>query len=143
MPAFTGRLIEEVPESWRKWGGLDKDNKKIQDHLAAIRILKERSRKGSGIIGAYHTQRVAPLMSYTLPLYLMAPGASLDGMALADEAPPPSKVAQRIKEAMEPSKDTASVVLDFMYSVPEQPPMRLELGYIDFISSLSPCLFFF
>ena len=21
LPAFTGRLIEEVPESWRKWGG--------------------------------------------------------------------------------------------------------------------------
>ena len=20
LPAFTGRLIEEVPESWRKWG---------------------------------------------------------------------------------------------------------------------------
>ena len=33
----------------------DKDKKKIQDHLTAIRILKERGVKGSGIIGAYHT----------------------------------------------------------------------------------------
>ena len=42
--------------------------------------------KGSGIIGAYHTQRVASLMSHMLPLYLMVLGASIDGMTLADEA---------------------------------------------------------
>ena len=29
LPEFTGRLIEEVPESWRKWGVLDKDKRKI------------------------------------------------------------------------------------------------------------------
>ena len=29
LPAFTGRLIEEVPKSWRKWGVPDKDKKKI------------------------------------------------------------------------------------------------------------------
>jgi len=49
--------------------------------------------KGSGIIGTYHTWRVAPLMSRALPLYLMVSGASLDGTALADEALSPSKVA--------------------------------------------------
>ena len=37
LPAFTGRLIKEVLESWRKWGVPDKDKKKILDHLAAIR----------------------------------------------------------------------------------------------------------
>ena len=47
--------------------------------------------KGSGIIGAYHTWRMAPLMSHVLPLYLMAPRASLDGTVLADEALPPPK----------------------------------------------------
>jgi len=45
--------------------------------------------KGSGIIGAYHTRRVAPLMSHALPLYLMAPGASSEGTTLSDEALPP------------------------------------------------------
>ena len=45
--------------------------------------------KGSGIIDAYHTRRVAPLMSRTLPLYLMAPGVSLEGTALVDETLPP------------------------------------------------------
>ena len=44
--------------------------------------------KGSGIIGAYHMWRVAPLMSHALPLHLMAPGASLKGMVLVDEAFP-------------------------------------------------------
>ena len=97
---------------------------------------------GSGIIGTNHTRRVVPLMSPALPLYLMAPGASLDGTALADEALPPFEVAQRIKEAMEPSKDDAGVVLDFVYPVPGHPPMRPKPGYIDFVSSLSPCLLF-
>ena len=84
---FSGRIIEEVPGSW-KWGVLDKDKRKIKDHLAALQILKERGVKGLGIIGAYHTWRVAPLISHVLPLYLMAPGASLEGKALVDEALP-------------------------------------------------------
>ena len=55
---------------------------------------------------------------------------------------PPTEVAQRIKEAMEPSKDNASVVLDFVYLVPGHPPMLPEPGFIDFVRSLSPCLLF-
>ena len=88
LPVYSGRLIEEVPRSW-KWGLPDKDKKRIKDHLAALQILKERGVKGLGIIGAYHTWRVGPLMSHALPLSLMAPGASLEGTALADEALPP------------------------------------------------------
>ena len=72
-------------------GVLDKDKKKIQDHLSAIRILKERGVKGSGIIGAYHMRRVAPLMRRALPLHMMVPGASLNGTALAVGALPPPK----------------------------------------------------
>ena len=98
--------------------------------------------KGSGIISAYHTWRVAPLMNRVLPLYLMVPRASLDGMALVDEVLPPSKVAQRIKEVMEPLKDSAGIVLDFVYPVLGHPLMRLKLGFIDFISSLFSCLLF-
>ena len=98
--------------------------------------------KGSGIIGAYHTRRVAPLMKRVLPLHMMALGVSLEGTTLAEGALSPSEVAQRIKEAMEPSRDDADTVLDFVYPMPGHPPMWLELGYIDFISSLSPCLLF-
>ena len=124
------------------WGVPDKDKKKIQDHLTALQILKERGVKGSGIIGAYHTRRVAPLMSRVLPLYLMAPRASLEGTTLVDEALPPTEVARHIKEAMEPSKDNACVVLDFVYPVLGHPPMRLKLGFIDFVSFFPPCLLF-
>ena len=83
---FTERLIEEVLESWRRWGVLEKDKKKIQDYLATIRVLKERGVKGSGMIGAYHMRRVAPLMRRALPLHMMAPRVALDGTALAEGA---------------------------------------------------------
>ena len=46
LPMFSGCIIEEVPESW-KWGVLDKEKKKIKDHLAALQILKE-GREGVG-----------------------------------------------------------------------------------------------
>ena len=72
----------------------------------------------------------------------MVPGASFEGTVLVDEALPPSEVAQRIKEAMEPLKDTASVILDFVFPVPGRPRMRPELGFIDFVSFLSPYSFF-
>ena len=58
--------------------------------------------KGSGIIGAYHMRRVAPLMRRAFPLHMMAPRVALDGTTLAEGALSPSEVAQRIKEAMDP-----------------------------------------
>jgi len=72
----------------------------------------------------------------------MVPGASFEGTVLVDEALPPSEVAQRIKEVMEPSKDTTGVILDFVFPVPGHPPMRPEPGFIDFVSFLSPYSFF-
>ena len=139
---FTGRLIEEAPDSWRKWGVPEKDKNRIQAHLATIRFLMEKGLKGSGIIGAYHARRVAPLMRRPLPLYAMAPGASFDRMTFAEEALSPSEVTQRIKEAMEPSWDDIGVPLDFMYLVMGHPLMRPETGYIAFVSFLSSCLLF-
>ena len=85
---YSGRLIEEVSGSW-KWGVLDKDKKRIKDHLAALQILKGRGMKGSGIIDAYHAWRVAPLMSRALPLFLMVPGASPEGTTLINKVLPP------------------------------------------------------
>ena len=96
---------------------------------------------GLGIIGAYHARRVALLMARALPLHQMVPRASLEGTVLVDEALPPSEVAQRIKEAMDPSKDTAGVILDFVFPMPGHPPMRPEPGFVDFVSFLSPYSF--
>ena len=90
LPVFSERIIEVVLGPW-KWGVSNKDKKKIKDHLAALQILKERGVKGSGIIGAYHMWRVAPLMRHARPLHMMAPEVSLDGTAIVDEALPPPK----------------------------------------------------
>ena len=92
LPVFSGHIIEEVLGSW-KCGVPNKDKKRIKDHLAALQFLKEWGMKGSGIIGAYHMLRVAPLMSRVLPLHLMVLGASLEGTTLVDEALPPTEVA--------------------------------------------------
>ena len=78
-------------------------------------------------------------MARALPLYQMVPEASFEGTVLIDEALPPSKVVQRIKEAMEPTKDSIGAILDFVYPVPGHPPMRPKPGFIDFVSFLSPC----
>jgi hypothetical protein len=45
-------MIEVIPESWGR-GVPKKDSKRIADHLAAIKILREAGLKGSSVIGAY------------------------------------------------------------------------------------------
>ena len=92
LPKYTGRLIEEAPQSWQ-WGVLTREKKHITDLLATLHALKERGVKGSRIIGAYHARRVAPLMARALPLHQMVPRASFEGTMLVDEALPPSEVA--------------------------------------------------
>ena len=139
LPVFSGRIIEDVLGS-RKWGVPNKDKKRIKDHLATLQILKERGVKGSRIIGAYHMRRVAPLMAHVLPLYRMVPGESFEGTVLVDEALAPSEVAQRIKEAMELSKDTTGSTLEHVYPVPGHPPMRPEPGFLEFVSFFFPVL---
>ena len=81
-------------------------------------------------------------MTRVLPLYVMAPEASFDGTALAEGKLSNSEITQRIKEAMEPLRDDAGATLDFVYPVREHPPMRLELGYVVFVSFPFSCLFF-
>jgi hypothetical protein len=61
------------------------DEDKIANHLLAIGILKERGLKGVGVIGVYHARGVASLMRHALPLFLMAPDTSREGMALVKE----------------------------------------------------------
>ena len=81
-------------------------------------------------------------MMHALLLYAMAPEASFDGTMLAEGALPHSKVAQRIKEAMEPLRDDAGAPLDFVYPVPRHPPIRPEPGHVVFVSFPSSYLLF-
>jgi len=78
-------------------------------------------------------------MARTLPLYRMVPGESFEGTVLIDEALAPSEVAQRIKEAMEPSKDTTGSALEHVYPVLGHPPMRPEPEFFEFVSFPSRC----
>ena len=80
-------------------------------------------------------------MTRALSLYAIAPEASFDGTTLAEGVLPNSKIAQRIKEAMEPSQDGAGAPLDFVYAVSGH-PMRPEPGHVVFASFPSSCLLF-
>ena len=39
LPEFTGCLIEEALEQWRKWGVSEKDKKKIRDHITTTKTI--------------------------------------------------------------------------------------------------------
>ena len=120
----------------------DKDKKKIRDHIAAIHILKENGLKGSGVIGAYHTRRVASLMMRVLPLCTMVPEASFDGTMLAEGTLPNSEIVQCIKEVMELLRDDAGAAVDFVYLVPGHPSMWPEPGHVIIVSFPFSCLLF-
>ena len=81
-------------------------------------------------------------MTCALPLYAMAPEASFDGTVLAKGALPNSEIAQRIKEAMEFSRDDVGAPLNFVYLVPGHPPMRPKPGHAVFVSLPFSCLLF-
>ena len=81
-------------------------------------------------------------MARALPLHRMVHRVSFEGTMVVDEALPPSKVAQRIKEAMEPSKDTTGATLDHVYPVLGHPPMRPEPGVFLLCKLSFPALLF-
>jgi hypothetical protein len=141
LPEFTRHVIEVVLESWAKWGVPKKDVKKITHHLAAIKILKENGVKGSDVIEAYHARRVVPLIAHALLLYRMMPDVPLEGTVLAEGPLTNFKITQRIKEAIEPARESSGAILDFMYLVSRHPPMRPDTGFVEFVSfplSLAP-----
>jgi hypothetical protein len=88
---FTGCLVEEVPQVW-VWGAPDKEKKKLHDHLKAITLLKDRGLHGIGVIRAYHTRRVAPLMARALPLYKMTPDVSRQSLVTCPLSSPWKKL---------------------------------------------------
>jgi hypothetical protein len=108
--------------------------KRIADHLAAIKILREANVKGSEVIGEYHTRRVVPLMDRMLLMHCMVPVARLEGTVLAEGCLIDSEIAKRLKEAMDALKDSSRAIIDFLYSMPRHPPMRSEPSFVKFVS---------
>ena len=81
-------------------------------------------------------------MMRALPLCAMAPEALFDGMMLTDGALPNSEIMQRIKEAMELSRDDTGAPLNFVYPVLGHPPMRPQPGHVVFVSFPSSYILF-
>ena len=77
------------------------------------------------------------MMTRALPLYVMAPEASFDEMALAEGTLPNFEIAQHIKEATKPLRDNTGATLNFVYPVLGHLPMWPEQGYVVFVSFLS------
>jgi hypothetical protein len=72
----------------------------------------------------------------------MTPGAPLERTVLTEGPLANSKIAQRIKEAMEPTRDSSGAILDFVYLMPRHPPMRPDTSFVEFVSiplSPTPC----
>jgi Putative gypsy type transposon len=137
LPEFNYQVFEDIPPQWSQWGVPTKDLRKIEPHLAAVKVLRERGLTAAGVVGAYHARRVAPLMARAFPLYGMVAGAPPEGTAMALGALPNSEIAQRIKEALEQVKDRSGAVVVPEYPVPRCPSMRPDLGFIDFVSVVS------
>jgi hypothetical protein len=126
-------MIEVVPESWG-WGVLKKDVKRIADHLAAIKVLREADVKGSGVIRTYHARRMVPLMARVLLMHRMIPVARLEGTVLTEGPLADSEIMQCLKEAMDAPKGSLGAIIDFVYPVLRHPPMRPKPSFVRFVS---------
>jgi hypothetical protein len=62
---------------------VDKEKKRLASLLGAIAYLRGHGLYAAGVIGAYHSRWVVPLMAHALPLFGMASGVRLEGTVLA------------------------------------------------------------
>jgi hypothetical protein len=102
------------------------EKKRLADLLEAIVLLKRHGLQATGVVGAYHARRVAPLMARALLLYGMVPVAQLDGTVLAQGAPHEFEIEQRIREVLV----TSDVVFPFAGHLEMQP----VIGFINLIN---------
>nr|XP_034594543.1 nascent polypeptide-associated complex subunit alpha, muscle-specific form-like [Setaria viridis] len=115
------RVIEAAPELW-SYGPVEKEKKRITGLLQAIKRLKEKGLTGAGVIGAYHAQRVAPLMLRVRLLADMVPSAPTQGTILATGALADTEIRQRVREALDDK--------DANYPMPGHPPMRPDENFV-------------
>lgn len=95
LPFFSSHTTMAALQVW-SWGPVDKERKRLASLLGAIAYLNGHDLCGAGVIGAYHSRRVAPLMARELLLYGMAPGVRLEGTLLAQGLLQDSEIQQRI-----------------------------------------------
>ena len=69
--------------------------------LAAVLRLRAAGLTGSGVVGAYHARRVAPVMARPFALFEMVPCIELAGCVMSREPIRDSEVRQRLREAFD------------------------------------------
>jgi hypothetical protein len=109
---------------------VDKEKKRLAPFLSAITHLKGHGLCNAGVIGAYHSRRVAPLMARALPLFVMTAEVQLEGTVLAQGTLRNLEIQQHIWEALEET--------DATFPVEGHPPMRPDTGFIDLESISQP-----
>jgi hypothetical protein len=72
LPLFTNSYLNSSQQEWCQTPSRE-ENKRITNHLKAIKILKNAGLQGMSVIMAYHVRRLAPLMARALPMYAMRP----------------------------------------------------------------------
>jgi hypothetical protein len=123
LPLFTSRTTLAAPPLW-SWGPVEK-KKRLAPLLGAIAYLKGPSLCDTGVIGVYHSRRVAPLMVCMLPLYEMVPGTWIEGMALAQGSLQDLEIQQHIREALD-EPDAVFLVEGHPVST-SRPPLHVSL----------------
>ncbi|KAG2612080.1 hypothetical protein PVAP13_4KG244210 [Panicum virgatum] len=108
--------------SW-KFGPKAKDKNRLGSMLAAVLRLRAAGLTGSGVVGAYHTRRVVPVMARPFALFEMVPCIELVGCVVLREPIRNSEVCQRLREALE---------APLPYPDPRQPAKLPEPGAIIF-----------
>jgi hypothetical protein len=64
----------------------------------------------------------------------MAPDAPLKGTVLAAGLPDNGEIVQRLKDVMELQKDLTGAVIKYEFPVLRCTPMRLDPGFVEFVS---------
>lgn len=73
-------------------------------------------------------------MERRLPLFKMMVDTPSEGTKLGTSDPSDANIDRYLWDAMEAHKDANRAIITFVFPVPGCPPMRLEPGFIEFMS---------
>ena len=141
LPAYTGRVLTERPESWTLGVSGPERRAKLVPITDALHALAEAGLTVAAVIANFHRRRVVPLMERALPIFKMTENADPAALARSrtlEEPLPPSYAATRAKRAVETRKMKCGD--DDLWSF----KMRPEEGYVQLVrdGSLSRLFYF-
>jgi hypothetical protein len=123
LPPFSQRVVTAAGDNWR-WGATRENQEKLQPILRALQKLHAEGLTAAGVVAAIHRRRVLPLAKRRLRLSEMKSGVDLEGSRMS---PTPLSTDDLLKRV-------ADTVGRLDAGVLNQPPMRLEHGYVSLVS---------